>query len=76
MGIPDHLTYLLRNLYASQEATVRTEHGTIDWFQIGKCYVRIVYCYTAYLTYMQSTPRKMLGWMKHKLESGLPEKYQ
>ena len=35
MGIPDHLTCLLRNLYASQEATVRTEHGT-DWFQIGK----------------------------------------
>ena len=36
MGIPDHLTYLLRNLYASQEATVRTGHGTTDWFQIGK----------------------------------------
>ena len=36
MGIPDHLTYLLRNLYAGQEATVRTGHGTIDWLQIGK----------------------------------------
>ena len=36
MGIPDHLTHLLRNLYASQEATVRTGHGTTDWFQIGK----------------------------------------
>ena len=36
MGIPDHLTYLLRNLYASQEIRVRTEHGTTDWFQIGK----------------------------------------
>ena len=36
MGIPDHLTSLLRNLYAVQEATVRTEHGTTDWFQIGK----------------------------------------
>ena len=36
MGIPDHLTYLLRNLYASQEATIRTGHGTTDWFQIGK----------------------------------------
>ena len=36
MGIPDHLTYLLRNLYASQEATVKTEHGTTDWFQIRK----------------------------------------
>ena len=36
MGIPDHPTCLLRNLYAGQEATVRTEHGTTDWFQIGK----------------------------------------
>ena len=36
MGIPDHLTSILRNLYADQEATVRTEHGTTDWFQIGK----------------------------------------
>ena len=36
MGMPDHLTYLLRNLYAGQEATVRTGHGTTDWFQIGK----------------------------------------
>ena len=36
MGIPDHLTFLLRNLYASQEATVQTRHGTKDWFQIGK----------------------------------------
>ena len=36
MGIPDHLTCLLRNLYAGQEATVRTEHGTTDWFQTGK----------------------------------------
>ena len=36
MGIPDHLTFLLRNLYAGQETTVRTGHGTTDWFQIGK----------------------------------------
>ena len=36
MGIPDHLTWLLRNIYAGQEATVRTGHGTTDWFQIGK----------------------------------------
>ena len=36
LGIPDHLTHLLRNLYAGQEATVRMEHGTADWFQIGK----------------------------------------
>ena len=57
MGIPDHLTCLLRNLYAGQEATVRTGYGTADWFQIGKGmhYVKAVYCHPAYLTYMQST---------------------
>ena len=53
--ISDHLTCLLRNLYAGQEATVRTGHGTIDWFQLGKEYVKAVYCHSAYLTYMQST---------------------
>ena len=55
MGIPDHLTCLLRNLYVGQEATVRTGQGTTDWFQIGKEYVKAVYCHPAYLTYMQST---------------------
>ena len=56
MGIPDHLTCLLRNLYAGQEATVRTGHGTTDWFEIGKgVYVKAVYCHPAYLTSMQST---------------------
>ena len=55
MGIPDHLTCPLRNLYAGQEATVRTGHGPTDWFQIGKEYVKAVYCHPAYLTYMQST---------------------
>ena len=57
MGIPDHLTCILRNLYAGQEATVRTGHGTTDWFQIGKGYiiVKALYCHPAYLTYMQST---------------------
>ena len=55
MGIPDHLTCLLRNLYAGQEATVSTGHGTTDWFQIGKGVVKAVYCHPAYLTYMQST---------------------
>ena len=71
-GIPDHLTCLLRNLYAGQEATVRTGHGTTDWFQIGKGYVKAVYCHPAYLTYMQSTSCEMPDWMKHKLESRLP----
>ena len=54
MGIPDHLTFLLQNLYAGQEATVRTRHGTMDWFKLGKEYVKAVYCHSAYLTYMQS----------------------
>ena len=67
MGIPDHLTCLLRNLFAGQEATVRTGRGTTDWFQIGKA----VYCHPAYLTYMQSILFEMPGWMKHKLESRL-----
>ena len=52
IGIPDHLTCLLRNLYAAQEATIGTEYGTTDWFQI---YVKAAYCHPAYLTYMQST---------------------
>ena len=45
----------MRNLYAGQEATVRTEHGTTDWFQIQKDYVKAVYRHPAYLTYMQTT---------------------
>ena len=48
VGIPDLLTCLLRNLYAGQEATVRTGHGTTDWFQLGKEYIEVVYCHPAY----------------------------
>ena len=55
MGIADHLTCLLRNLYADQEVTVRTGHGTMDWFQIGKGVCQGYIKYPAYLTYMQST---------------------
>ena len=58
--------------YAGQEATVRTGHGTTDWFQIRKEYVKAEYCHPAYLTYMQSTSCEMLGWMKHKLKSKFP----
>ena len=76
MGIPDHLNYLLRNLYIGQEATVRTGQGTTYWFQTEKKYVKAVYCHSAYLTYMQSTLCEMPGWMNHKLESRLPGKYQ
>ena len=77
MGIPDHLMCLLRNLYAAQEATVRTGHGTTDRFQIGKgvCQGGILSpcLFNLYLTYtLQSTSFEMLGWMKHKLESRFP----
>ena len=54
MGIPDHLTCLLRNLYAGQEATFRTGYGTTDWSN-RKRYVKAVDCHPAYLTSMQST---------------------
>ena len=69
MGIPDHLTCLLRNPYAGQEATVRTGHGTTDWFPVGKGVVKAVYFHHAYLTYMQSTSCEMASWLKHKLET-------
>ena len=72
IGLLDHFACLLRNLYAGQEATVRTGHGTTDWFQTGKGVRQGVYCRPAYLTYMQSTSCKMPGWMKHKLESRFP----
>ena len=68
MGIPDHLTCLLGNLYAGQEETeldMEQQSGS----KSGKEYVKAVYCYHAYLTYMQITPCEMLGWMNHKLES-------
>ena len=71
MGIPDHLTCLLRNLYAHQEATVRTGHETTDFSKLGKECIKAVYCHPAYLTAMQSVSCKMPGWMKHKLESRL-----
>ena len=69
MGIPDHLTCLLRNLYAGQEATVRTGHGTTDWFQIGKgvhqgCILSPC-LFNLYAEYI------MRNWKKHKLESRL-----
>ena len=55
MAIPDYLTCLLRNLYAGQEATVRTGHGKQTDSKSGKEYIKAVYCHPAYLTYMQST---------------------
>ena len=77
MGIPDHLTCLLRNLYAGQEATVRTRHGTTylvvvgttylvvfgttHGSKLGKEYIKAVYCHPTYLIYMKSTSYEMLG---------------
>ena len=71
MEIPDHLTCLLRNLYAGQEATIRTRHGTADWFQIGEgvhqgC-ILSSYLFNLYAEYIMQNA----GWMKHKLESRL-----
>jgi len=67
MGVTDHLTCLLRSLYAGQEVT---EPNMEQWTgsKLGKEYVKTVYCHLAYLTYMQSTSCEMPGWMKHKLE--------
>ena len=72
MAIPDHFTCLLRNLYAGQEATVRTVHGHQTGSKSGNVYIKAVYCHSAYLTYIQSTSCEMLCWTKHKLESRLP----
>ena len=52
MGIPEHLTCFLKNLYAGQEATVRSRHRTTDWFKMVKEYTKAVYCHLAYLMYM------------------------
>ena len=72
MGIPDYLTCPLRNLYAGQEATVRTGHGTMDWwFKIGKGVCQGCILSPAFLTYMHSTSCEMQH-MKHKLESRFP----
>ena len=72
MGIPDHLTCLLRNLCASQEATVRTGRGTTDWFQIGKG-VRQGCILSPYLSNLDAEYiMGNAGWVQHKLESRLP----
>ena len=55
MGIPDHLTCLLRKLYAAQEAAVRTNMEQQTGSKLGREYLKAIYCHPAYLTYMQST---------------------
>ena len=69
MLIPDHLTCLLRNLYAGQEATVRTDMEQQTGSKYRNDYAKAVYCHPAFLTYMQSKSWETLGWKKHKLES-------
>ena len=66
MGIPDHLTHLLRDLYAGQEA-LEPEKWTGS--KSGKQYIKAIYCHPASLTYTHSTSCKMPGWLKYKLES-------
>ena len=72
VGISDHLTCLLQNLYAGQ---VATEPDMEQWIgpKLGKEYIKAVYCHPAYLTSIQSTSCEMPGWINHKLVSKLPE---
>ena len=68
MGILDHLTCLLRNLYAGQEATVRTRRGTTDCFQIGKGLHQVHILSPCMFSYMQNTSQEMPDWMRHRLK--------
>ena len=72
MGIPDHLTCLLRNLYASQEAIVTNGHGTTDWFQIGKGVRQGCILTTCLFNLYAEYIMRNAGLDEHKLESGLP----
>ena len=72
MGIPDHVTCLLRNLYAGQEATVRTGHGTTDWFQIGKGVCQGCILSPSFFNFYAEYIMRNTGLEKHKLESRLP----
>ena len=69
MGIPYHLTCLLKNLYAVKKQQLEPDMEKLTGSKPGKEYVKAIYCHPAYLTYMQSTSCEMPGWMKHKLES-------
>ena len=71
MGIPDHLTCLLRNLYTGQEATVRTRCGTADWSQIGKGVHQGCILSSCLFKFYAEYSMQNARWMKHKLESRL-----
>ena len=66
MGIPDHLTCLLRNLYQVKKQQLELDMEQQTGSKLGKDYIKAVYCHPAYLISMQSTTLEMLGWMKHK----------
>ena len=72
MGIPDHLTCHLRNLYAGQEATIRTEHGTTDWFQIRKGVHQGCILSPCLFNFYEEYIMRNAGLRKHTLESRLP----
>ena len=72
MGIPDHLICLLRNLYAAQDATVRTRHGTAGWFNIGKGVCQCCILSPCLFILHAASSCEMPGWIKHKLKSRLP----
>ena len=76
MGIQGHRTSLLRNLYVVKKQRLEPDMKQWTGSKLGKEYIKGVYCHPAYLTYMQHTSCEMLGWMKHKMESRLQEKYQ
>ena len=76
MEIPDYLIHLLRNLYAGQEATVRSGHGPTDWFQIGKGVRQGCILSSCLFNFYTEYIMEMLGWMNHERESRLWEKYQ
>ena len=75
MGIPDHFTCLMRNLYAGQEAKLEPDREQWTGSKLGKEYVKVLYCHPDYLTYMQSTSYEMPGWMKHKQEPRFQGEY-
>ena len=72
MGIPDHVTSLLRKLMQVKKQQLELDMEQQTGSKLGKEYIKAVYCHPVYLTYMQSTSCKMPDWMKHKLESRLP----
>ena len=71
MGIPDHLTHFPRNFMQVKKQQLESDMEQWTSSKFGKDYIKAVYCHAAYLTYMQNTSCKILGWMKHKVESRL-----